>query len=255
MTKESPDSIVTQVRRDVREQESITFNVAASGSGGETNPGPASIPTNRRPGPDVSTPEASPAAPKPGPGPRELRSWQLASKWWRDDVRFSFGEDGMPAYKPSPGGNSPGEAEWAEALELMPEFGAALRSKGVRPPAAVPAVATAPPIPAAIQSDVLGKLKALPGNPARAAVVSAARALTEALGPHRDHDLTVATFMGLCGDARREGLALGVLLEAFDAACGKKRNRGGTFIDEVKRQKKDQHPRRGLDSATGGVPG
>ena len=260
VTKEGPDSLVTQIRIEVSQEDETTLNVAALADPGD---GTAA---DGGPGAGEGTSPAAPAAPLDS---RQLAAYRLVGGLWRRDVRFGIDADGGVTWTvPHPHVEPPSESERAAIRALMPEVLVELRSRGVRMPAAsspgpggrpgaaviadaIPAVGRpAPPVPGASRSDVRARIASLPGNPDRSVVASTARALASALGPHRDEGLTVATFLGLAGDVRAGGLPEACLHDAFEAACGRKRSRGAAFVDSVKRWKRS-NGRRGWPTTPG----
>jgi hypothetical protein len=207
------------------------------------------------------TPPAAPAAPAASPEARRNAAYRLAGELLGTDrhrrfrdLRPRVDESGEIRWTAPPGaGPLPSAEELALIERLRPEFLAELASRGFKAPARPTATPLAgegsdrpaadgkpaPKVPPAVQADVRSRIARLrlPETP-RADVAETARVLADALGPHENPGLTVATFLGLAGDVRKGVLAEACLQEAFEEACGRKaESRGAVFIAAVKRWK------------------
>ncbi len=265
VTLESGDSRVTQVRGEVRELEP-TFNVALAlgGEGGGPDPGHATGPG--RP---------SEPAPSDPPTAAEAR-WLNVTGCTRREAAASLvkklrdaGIDPSVEVRP--------EGEWIACRPrtpsiraIPPEAGYWMRRlkphvlanlKGEPAPAAVGEAAGGPtsgdgvgpaaPVPKAVRGDVLARIDRHPGQPGPSADGELARAIGAALRDQKPESL--ATFLGFAGDVRRGGMSVGLLIGAFEQACGQgMRNRGAVLIAAVKKDRKLEHE--GRRSSGRGTP-
>jgi hypothetical protein len=231
VTMESGDSIVTQFRRELGEPDPITLNVAALALEGEGKPTMSTDP--------VATAELAPAP--------ELTEDQFADQLReltnpRSRLRvFAYrileGAGRLPAEF---AGLFPATSPRATTLPASTPAPAPI----ARPVASPVAMTTAPAaprlarkIPDATQADLRARLGRLALPDATDADADAtARAMTTALGPHRDEGITQATFFGMCVQRRRGEIPEFVLFDALDRACNFKRatSRGSVFIARVK---------------------
>jgi len=258
VTKESGDSLVTQERLEVLEQDSTTFNVAALAPGGEEAPGPASIPTNRLPGPDASSLEATPATADRPPTEAE-DSWFRARRGYDAPglavklrsllldyrVVLRLGDGDVVAWEPYAGFRAfPPEAAYWMA-RLGPHLLAMLRPRAEPEATASEGSPDAGPAPASKVRDaakVRAMIGALPGNPDPAAEMATARAIAAAIGDLKPKSLE--TFGWYASEVRRSGMPLDWLVTAFERACSRKaRNRGKVLVGTIQRLK-DQDPGR-----------
>lgn len=254
VTKESGDSIVTQGRGEVREQEQRTLNVAALAPGeGEDAPesAPARIATVE---PPTAAEEPPPAAPASSP-PTITRetAWtpaELAAKLvrrMRDSGRYPRVEPGPDGpdvirFHFNPGITGIPPEMLAELVKLRPHVLACLkggRSESATsgtPATTEPAARPATKVPPADQADVRSRLGRLDSpETTRADVAETARKLTATLGPHLDEGRTLATFVKWCGEVRDGRTPQAILQDAFEVACNFKgaRSRGAVFTDQA----------------------
>jgi hypothetical protein len=211
----------------------------------------------------VAVADNPPAAePSPPPVPvkdRAIEAHYLVSSLMGRDREYRFRDlrprvfaDGSIEWTVPPGmGPAPDAAELAEIERLKPEVLKVLASRGVKVPR--PPSATAPEndgyrpraaakVPPGVRATVGGLISGLRREGAtNSEVLAATKALVSALGPHTDHDRTVALFQCWCGKVRAGKIAEATLLDAFEAACGKSvEKRGALFVALVKRALKGE---------------
>ena len=161
------------------------------------------------------------------------------------DLRPRVMEDGSIVWTvPAGAGPAPDAAELAAIEALKPEFLKELKDRGFRvpvPPSGTPLAregnpTVAPKVPPGVRAEVrrlVGRLRV--DGATNADVMVATKALVKALGPHADHDRTVASFHRWCGHVRKGTLPESVVQDAFEAACGRNvENRGAVFVALVK---------------------
>jgi len=255
VTKESGDSLVTQIRGEVSEQDTTTFNVAAPASGEKEIRVPESIPTNRQPGPDFPNPRP-PAAPDRPPTEAEI-AWLRARGCNRSEAAEKLPRRlrdlgflpvagpsvGWRPQSPSVGEFPPEAAFWARLLR--PELSALF---GVNPAATSPEPGPAPAEAARVApkardaGPVRALIGALPGHPDAEAELAAGRAIAIAIGDGKPK--SVETFAWYAGEVRRGEMPVDWLLTAFERACSRRaRNRGSVLVGTIQRLK-DQDPGR-----------
>jgi Helix-turn-helix domain len=256
VTSKSPDFLVTQVRGEFRETEK-TFNVAnVNGSAlARTGDGGKPPETGGTAPPASIQPRATEARPSAG-------GWsgrELAEKFLRKlrdrgmDLVVRTEAEGAEFIQQRPYTASvvplqPDEIE--ELKRLRPDILAYL--KGPASPAPKVTSKPAPAVPKSVQADVRKLIDQLPGNPDPAIEATVCRAISEALGDPNPESL--ATFLDLAGDVRRGGLAVGCLLDGFEAGCSRKaKNRGACFTNGLKASIRESR-RIGDRQRAGGTP-
>jgi hypothetical protein len=94
----------------------------------------------------------------------------------------------------------------------------------------------APAVPGPVQAEVRKLIVQLPGNPDPEIEARVCRAISEALSDRKPKSL--AMFLGQAGHVRRGGLAVGCLLDAFEAGCSLgARHRGKMYTTGMKASK------------------
>lgn len=255
VTKESGDSLVTQGRLEVLEQDSTTFNVAALASGGEEAVRiPVSLPTsNRLPGPDASAPDPSPPAPL-------WSDAELAEKLIRMvraggcDLKVEMDPERGEVIRPT---RALAPEVIARLKRLRPHVLAYLKRRpgDSARPAIVPAEdAPAPDRPAARVREagpVRALIGTLRGHPdGEAAELATGQAIAAAIGDGKPK--SVETFAWYAGEVRRGDMPLDWLMTAFERACGRKaRNRGKVLVATIQQLKDERTGGRGRPPAEG----
>jgi hypothetical protein len=245
VTPKSGDSLVTQIRGEVREREKSTLERstelarAGEGDGGTT------------------TAKGHPAATGGHPPAPVWTPWELAEKFFkrmRDRgliLKAALDGDNQEVIQANPLGGSPPiqPDEIAELKGLRPQLLDFLNRRPdpsrSAPGSGVEQGRTVRGVPNTVKTPVRSLIGKLAGNPDPAIEATFCRAIAEALGDHNPESLGL--FLGLAGDVRRGELAEACLQEAFKAACGRGvKNRGSMFTAMVKRWKKaTHHPSRG----------
>jgi hypothetical protein len=251
-TTESGPSIVPQISIEVQELEE-PVNVHGNGSAraleedGEPASDHVTEPTATQTHHTVAAREVSPQPaelppvppvpslpPVPSASDRERAAREVIRKC--RDRGWQIGPDGSLEVLPVLHGKTepPEDRHRAMLAAVLPEV---LALKFPRTPTAAPGapsqIKPAPLVPGETQAKARGLINQLPGNPDPASPTTVGRAIAEAFHDHKPESL--ATFLGIAADVRRGVLAIGCLLDAFEAGCSRTaRNRGAVFIRAVK---------------------
>jgi hypothetical protein len=248
VTSKSPDSLVTQDRGETRKPDK-TFNVAnANGSalattGEENRSAKVEGIMNRT---DATTGDQRPPARIPLASvwtPAELAA-KLVARIRAGGINLKVEQDPVQgetirSYRMTPSYGEISEADQDELRRLRTHVLAYLKgpvdpvSSTTDKPGSSTAGKPAPAVPGRVQAEVRNLIGQLPGNTDPAIEATVCRAISEALGDRKPQSLE--TFLGLAGDVRRGGLAVGCLQDAFEAGCSRTaRNRGAMFTKGLK---------------------
>jgi hypothetical protein len=215
-----------------------TFNVGVNGNGSARALEEDGEPTASQPLLTVAAEEVSPQTaelpPVPSASDRERAAHEIIRKC--RDRGWQIGPDGSLDVLPVLRGKTdpPEDRHRAMLAAVLPEV---LAIKFPPTSTAGPGVPLqgkpAPPVPRAVQAKARALISALPGHPDPGIEASVSRAIAEALNDHAAQSL--ALFAGLAGEVRRGVLAIGCLLDAFEAGCSRTaRNRGTMFTQAIK---------------------
>jgi hypothetical protein len=182
----------------------------------------------------------------------------------RRGVRLVLQPDGSIRPEPNPGVDPLSQAELSVLMWLRPAVVAELRKRQPKPSAKSKAAVVAgqvgdetsehaPPVKDKAEiGRMIGMLTAGPADDDSDCVQLARRLVADPGFRHSERDPVVSegVYLGWARDVKKGKLAQGVLIDAFEEACGKKvRNRGATMVAAVKRLKdKEFKARRGSGS-------